>query len=270
MGLRPDCTSPAIRLKHLNPVPGHKAFVTETCAPENKAQFILDVEVLAATASDSKEQPHIQNRLTEQEMKPEQQYADTGFVCGETIDGSNEHGIQLEGPTMGHSQSPETFASETRSYDSADFDIETDETKSQLTVRKCPQQVSVDQKLSPKTDEYIVHFALQICNACVEKHRCPVTIGKRVATLKLSLYQYLSAERYHQYMTEAGYRKACAIWADVEVTVSELTRAHGVRKARHRCRSRTRLQLIFAALACNVKRFIRYQETDAPERIKLA
>jgi transposase len=252
-------------------VTGDKAFVTETCSPDNKTQFILDVEVVAATVHDTKEQPNIQNRLIEQEMKPEQQYADAGFVCGETILSSKKNGIQLEGPTLGHSQSPETFASETRTYDSADFEIVADENTSPLAVRQCPQQQApVDQKLSQKTGEYMVHFAPPVCNACTEKNRCPVVIGKRVATLKISSGQYISAERYHQYMTDAGYRKSCAIRAGVEATVSELTRAHGVRKSRHRCRSRTRLQLIFAALACNVKRFIRHQETYAPERIKFA
>ena len=46
--------------------------------------------------------------------------------------------------------------------------------------------------------------------------------------------------------------------AGVEATVSELTRAHGARASRHRKAVRTRLQIIFAAMACNVKRFIRY------------
>jgi len=59
-------------------------------------------------------------------------------------------------------------------------------------------------------------------------------------------------------MEDSGYRKQCAIRAGVEATVSEMTRVHGVRKSRHRSRSRTKLQLIFAAMACNVKRFIRH------------
>ena len=51
-----------------------------------------------------------------------------------------------------------------------------------------------------------------------------------------------------------------AVRAGVEATVSELTRAHGMRKSRHRKNKRTRLQLIFAVIACNVKRFIRHGE----------
>lgn len=40
--------------------------------------------------------------------------------------------------------------------------------------------------------------------------------------------------------------------------MSEMVRSHGVRKSRHRTENRTRLQLLFAAIACNVKRFIRH------------
>ncbi|HHT9147015.1 MAG: transposase [Candidatus Brocadiaceae bacterium] len=59
-------------------------------------------------------------------------------------------------------------------------------------------------------------------------------------------------------MENKDYRKQCATRAGVEATVSEMVRSHGVRKSRHRTESRTRLQLLFAAIACNVKRFIRH------------
>ena len=83
-------------------------------------------------------------------------------------------------------------------------------------------------------------------------------IGKRVAAFTVDKAQYVGAVRHHKYMSNKQYRKECAVRAGVEATVSELTRTHGMRKSRHRKRNRTRLQLIFAALACNVKRFIRH------------
>jgi len=71
-------------------VTGDKAFVTETCSSENKTQFITDVELLAATASDSDQQPEIQQRLIDNNFKPEKQYGDAGFVNGKTILESEE------------------------------------------------------------------------------------------------------------------------------------------------------------------------------------
>ncbi len=96
--------------------------------------------------------------------------------------------------------------------------------------------------------------------SCCFVKRCPVKIGQLVATVTIGEAQYAGAVRHHKYMSNSEYRKECAIRAGAEATVSELTRAHGVRKSRHKERSRTRLQLTFAAIACNVKRFIRYGE----------
>ena len=75
--------------------------------------------------------------------------------------------------------------------------------------------------------------------------------------------EYVGAVRHHKYMEDKEYRKECATRAGAEGMVSELTRAHGVRRSRHRKRSRTKLQLVFAVIACNVKRFIKHGQEYA-------
>lgn len=241
---------------------GDKGFVSETCDPENKAQFITDIEVSEATEYDAKQQPEIQDRLIDNEFKPEKQYEDAGFVNGKTILDSKEKGIELEGPTAGRSQSFEAYKAKDRPFDAGDFDITFDEKTHEIIINKCPnEQEPLDQKRSEKTGEFVIHFDPAVCNACDAcGKQCPVKIGKRIATFTVSEAEYVGAARHHNYMSDKEYRKECAIRAGVEATVSELTRGHGVRKSRHRKRSRTKLQLIFAALSCNVKRFIRYGE----------
>ena len=123
----------------------------------------------------------------------------------------------------------------------------------------CPNnQVPKDRKRSDKTGKIIVHFDPDICSSCPKASRCPVKIGKRVSTLTVDEAEHIGAVRHHKYMNDKDYRKECSIRAGAEAMISELTRTHGIRKSRHRKRSRTQLQLIFAALACNVKRFIRH------------
>lgn len=245
-------------------VTGDKGFVTETCDRENKTQFITDVEVAEATESDTKQQPKIQDRLIENNFKPEKQYGDAGFVNGGTIIDSKGKGIELEGPSSGRSQSFEAYKDKERPLDAGDFDTTIDEKSHELKVNKCPNnQAPIDQKLSEKTDKMIVHFDRNVCISCSYAQRCPVKIGQDSATFTVDETQYVGAHRHHDYMSDSQYRKECAIRAGAEATVSELTRAHGVRKSRHRERNRTRLQLIFAALACNVKRFIRHGEQYA-------
>jgi hypothetical protein len=240
-------------------ITGDKAFVTETCDPENQTQFITDIEVTASTKHDSKEQAEIQKRLFENGYKPEKQYADAGFVNGQTIMESQENEIELEGPTAGRSQSFEAYESKGRRYDAGDFETIIDDESKELTIVKCPNnQEPKDQKRSSKTGKVIVHFDINICTVCKHAKRCPVTIGKRKATYKVEESEYIGATRHHQYMSDPEYRKECAVRAGAEATVSELTRSHGMRKSRHRKRSRTKLQLLFAAIACNVKRFIKH------------
>ena len=110
--------------------------------------------------------------------------------------------------------------------------------------------------LVTSTNKINVHFNPAVCKSCAKNKRCPVRIGKRVTTYTVTEKEYIGASRHHKYMEDSDYRKECAIRAGAESLVSELTRAHGMRKSRHRERQRTRLQLIFAVLACNVKRFI--------------
>jgi len=86
-------------------VTGHRGFATETCDKSNRTQFITDPGLTPAPTPDVKELPKIQERLDESGMKPDQQYADAGFVNGKTILDSAEKDISLEGPSSGRSQS---------------------------------------------------------------------------------------------------------------------------------------------------------------------
>ena len=240
---------------------GHKGFVSETCDRENKTQFITDVNATGSREADANELEQIQQRQEEAKMKPEEQYTDAGFVNGKTIVSSKEKGIELEGPSAGRSQSIEGYEKEDRPLDTADFKVEIVGENKELTVEACPAgEVPVEQERSEKTGKVNVHFDAHRCDACELRDRCPVRIGKHVATLRIDEEGYAGAVRHHQYMEDAEYRKECAIRAGVEGTVNELANTHGMRKARHRNLSCIKLQMIFAALACNVKRFIRHGE----------
>jgi len=206
-----------------------------------------------------KELPGIQKRLEAAGMKPEEQYADAGFVNGQTIVDSHDRDISPEGPSSGRSQSFGKFQAGDRPFGTADFEIKTEGDTREVTVLACPEkQIPAGQSRSESTGKMLVHFDPAICSACRVNTRCPVKIGKRVATLTIDEASYRGASRHHQYMENTDYRKRCATRAGAEATVSEMVRSHGVRKSRHRTESRTRLQLLFAAIACNVKRFIRH------------
>lgn len=238
---------------------GHKGFVTETCDLENDVQFITDVNLETASHSDSVEISRIEKRLEKNDFKPEELYGDAGFVNGKTILESEEKGIKLEGPSSGRSQSIENYEKEDRPLDIADFEVEVEDDSKELRIISCPnKQLPLDQSRSKKTGKLLVHFDNEKCKQCELNKRCPVKIGARVSTLTVSEEQYAGAVRHHEYMGNSEYRKQCGIRAGAESLVNEIANGHGARKSRHRSEEGSRLQLLLAAIACNVKRYIRH------------
>ncbi len=162
---------------------GQKGFLTETCDKNNKTQFITDTGVTSATTADVKELPAIQARLEEGKMKPEEHYADAGFVNGQTIVDSHDKGIALEGPSSGRSQSFEKYQDKDRPLDTADFEVRVDEENKEVSVLACPEkQAPVDLMRSEKAGKTLVHFDALVCKECKVNTRCPVKIGVGVAT----------------------------------------------------------------------------------------
>ncbi len=260
----PHNTDAVYTRKRDKKVVGHKGFVTETCDPENEVQFITDAHLEGATHSDSKELPEILNRLEANNMKPEDFYGDAGFVNGETIIEAEQRDINLAGPSSGRAQDFEEFRKESRPYDIADFDVEFNGTPKELKVLTCPKKNEpLDQKRSDKTGRILVHFNRDTCAECLEQFRCPIKVGIRVATLDVSEQQYAGAERHHLYMGDEEYRKECGIRAGAESLVNEVANGHGARKSNHKTELRSKSQLIFSSIGCNVKRYMRYMQRRA-------
>lgn len=255
----PHNTDAEYTRKRKQTVVGHKAFVTETCDPDNEVQFITDANLETAKHADSKETLKIEERLEDNGTKPEILYGDAGFVNGKTILESAEKDIDLAGPSSGRSQSIENFEQDDRPLDTADFEVRIDDNTKELEVLSCPnKQKPLDQRRSDK-GHILVHFESETCSQCPMQDRCPVNIGVKISTLTISEEQYAGAARHQQYMEDSDYRQECGIRAGAESLVNEVANGHGARRSRHKTEKRSRLQLIFASIGCNVKRFIRYQ-----------
>lgn len=266
----PHNTDAEYTRKRKQTVVGHKAFVTETCDSDNEVQFITDANLETAKHADSKETLKIEERLKDNETKPEILYGDAGFVNGKTILESAEKDIDLAGPSSGRSQSIENFEQEDRPLDTADFEVRIDDNTKELEVLSCPnKQKPLDQQRRDK-GHILVHFESETCSQCPLQDRCPVKIGVKVSTLTISEEQYAGAARHQQYMEDSDYRQECGIRAGAESLVNEVANGHGARKSRHRTEKRSRLQLIFASIGCNVKRFIRYQANCVQSQPEMA
>lgn len=260
----PHNTDAEYTRKRAQTVVGHKGFLTETCDPENKVQFITDVNPEAATHADAAEISLLEQRLEDNNLKPEELHGDAGFVNGQSILDAAGRGIKLAGPSSGRSQSIEGFADADRPLDIADFKVQIDDETKELSVLSCPEaQVPIDQPRSEKTGKLLVHFNSDVCRACGSRERCPVKIGVKISTVTVDEAQHAGAARHHQYMGDPEYRRKCAVRAGAESLVNEIANGHNGRQSRHRNEKGSRLQLLMAGISCNVKRFIRFTQNCA-------
>jgi hypothetical protein len=257
----PHNTDAEYTRKRAQTIVGHKGFLTETCDPENKVQFITDVNLETATHADAKEISLLEQRLENNNLQPKELYGDAGFVNGQSILEAADRGIDLAGPSSGRSQSIEGFVDIDRPLDIADFKVQINDETKELSVLSCPKtQVPIDQPRSKKTGKLLVHFNSDICKDCGLCDRCPVKIGVKIATLTVGETQYAGAARHHLYMGDPEYRRKCGIRAGAESLVNEIANAHDGRQSRHRNEKGSRLQLVMAGISCNVKRFIHFTQ----------
>ncbi len=267
----PHNTEAQYTRKRKQTVVGHKGFATETCDPDNDVQFITDVNLETATHADAKEISEIEQRLEDNDIKPDVLFGDAGFVNGESIIESEQKEIDLAGPSAGRSQSFEAFHSKERPYDIKDFKVEIREDNKEMNVISCPKkQEALAQNRSEKTGKWLVHFSSEICRDCDSQQICPVKIGVHKATLFVNEEQYAGAARHHKYMSDVDYRKECGVRAGAESLVNEVANAHGARTSKHTTESGSRLQLIFASIACNTKRFIQTMQNCVKDQSELA
>ena len=230
---------------------GYKLQVTETAEDDVKEQFITDIDVVAANKDDSEVVDDIQERLIERDLKLDEHYVDKGYVSGPNLAHSDDRDIELVGPALADtSRKPE-------GYKQSDFEIDFE--KKQVT---CPKgKISEKWYEHPQLDGHVgadVQFREQ-CKGCLDRAQC--ASGKSGRTLKISPYYEELNQRRAEQKTEA-FKEKMKRRPAVEGTISELTRKHGVRRARYRGRSKERLQALFTGAAVNLKRLAKGLEAQ--------
>jgi hypothetical protein len=235
---------------------GYKLHVTETVAEPGNPSFLTDVDVSAAVDGDSEQIAPIQERLSQRELRPEEQYTDEGYVSGPNLAHSQQRGICLIGPAPGdHSRKPS-------GYRQSDFTLDFER-----RVAVCPKgRESVAWfDFRQADDGYVgakIEFGRQ-CLTCPAYQHC--TSGKNGRTLEVSPYYHLlTARRAEQ--TTAAFRHQMKQRVAIEGTLSAAVRKHGARRARFRGRLKVRLQYLFTGAAINLKRLC--QALSAPPRVE--
>jgi transposase len=225
---------------------GYKLQVTETAEEENPVQFITDIDITGACDHDSEALPEIHQRLDERDLCPQEHYVDQGYPSGPNLAQSHARHIELIGPVSSDTNKKPA------GYQQTDFDVDMSQHRA-----VCPHGKVADRWYPrPTPDGYAgaeIYFGKQ-CEGCPARELCAP--GKQGRTLNINPYHELLAARRAEQKTEA-FKQQMHRRAAVEGTVSELTRAHGARRARYRGLAKVRLQALFTGAAANVKRLAR-------------
>ncbi|MET9792745.1 transposase [Streptomyces canus] len=123
------------------------------------------------------------------------------------------------------------------------------------------------QRLNISGHTYLqARFAERDCRPCPDRARCTssATRPRSVAVLPRPLHEIQMRNRLDQ-QTEQWQRRY-AIRADIEATLSQNVRAHGLRRSRYRGLARTHVQHALTAMACNLSRLADWYDTTSPAR----
>jgi transposase len=234
---------------------GDKVHVTETIAappdpdapadPADRVRFITDVTTGPAPSGDGQALGEIRARLTERDLLMDEQVVDSGYVSGKHLAESEAAGVDLVGPPLADT-SPNGFKL-------ADFAIDRDACRA-----VCPAGQTAT-KWADRTERdgsraVHIQFPAAACAACPLRPQCTTAKGGR--SLSLSEHHARLQARRAEARTPA-FRARLATRAGIEATLSELVRAHGLRRHRYRGDAKRHAEHLLKAAACNLKRLAR-------------
>lgn len=235
---------------------GYMVHVTETC-DEDAPHLITHVETTPAPEPDSEVTETIHAALVDKDLTPSQHLVDPGYVDAEQlVEARQTYQIDLVGPvnpdTSWQSRTPEA-------YDLSQFVINWE-----AESATCPQG-RVSQVWSASHDSYgnaVVHvrFAAADCVACPARQLCTRSKrGPRALQLR-SQAQHIALQDARQRQTTQPFKQIYAIRAGVEGTLSQGTRAFGLRRARYIGLAKAHLQHVITAAAIDLARIAAWLE----------
>jgi transposase len=120
----------------------------------------------------------------------------------------------------------------------------------------CPQGVQTTSHMrDERHGQKQFHFPITACRKCIVQMECTKEKdGRRVVGISMFNRQLREAEIYNK---TDDFKKEMKLRPPIEGKLSELTRYHGLRRARYRGLIKVRLQSYFTAAAVNIKRWFK-------------
>lgn len=243
---------------------GYEVQIGETCSNDDRPEMITYAEVTQSNGSDDGVTIPALESLAERGIQPAELLADAAYGSSANVAACEKKGTELVSPVRG-SKPKEKAVDDTAAGSrilKASFHIDPDGER----ATRCPAGYeAVAERRGSESGRVHATFAAGSCEACGLRDRCPTKRrrdGRRV--LNTTVFGPL-VERRRLYENTEEYKRRYARRAGIEGTNSELKRAHGLGRLRVRQRRRVQLAVHLKALACNVKRLVKYLVRRLPD-----
>jgi len=246
---------------------GYKVQVAESLPEEDSAQqkrFITSIVTQKAIASDD---PGLDETLRDQILsglqRPTELYVDGAYVSAARLQEAKNQGWELIGPAQ---------PSANRAGLGSAFRIEAFDIDIARRRARCPSGfLSTQCSRIEESKRQKVSFRLEWsyhCRHCLLRSQC-VPAGQSHRTIIVGQYHELLQQRRRDQQSPQ-FKKRMHQRNAIEGTISELARAHGLRRSRYRGFAKVELQNLFIGTACNIKRWLRIvAETEIDPEIDL-
>ena len=228
---------------------GYMVHFTETC-DEDAPHLVVHAETTPANVHEAMRTASIHDALVAKDLAPSEHLADAAYVsAGHIVAARDQHGIDLVGPAR---PDQSWQKQEEGAFQVTDFMVDWER-----RIARCPERHEStgwgEYKDKASGRSYIrAGFSLADCRSCSAKSRCTRAASRRLTLQPRPEHEALVAART-RYESEAG-RRLYAQRQGVEGTLSQATRALGLRRARYRGLAKVGLQNVAIAAALNLER----------------
>ena len=228
---------------------GYMVHVSETCKNEDKPEIVITYHIETANQADQNKSQILIDDQKSQGVGLTRMYADQGYMTPTAIEAANDEGVDLYGPT--------TITTYDREEVLGRDDFEWSEDGK---IESCPaghQPIDHRMRTWDDKEKYLyAFFDADTCDSCPFQEHCVTRRkgGQSYLTLVPKLRkrdELVASQRHKEWWDDYQIRSG------VEATISELKRAHGMRKLRVRRMPKVKMAVGLKMTACNVKRWVK-------------
>jgi transposase len=223
---------------------GSKCHIVETAVKGN-INIITGMIQQEAKAGDRLIHPLLNNENNRNGLKPEKIFADGNYISSGAINNYREKNQELMG-YIGKDVSKK------------DEEYKTDKFKIDIINKTavCPEGKKSINHSKLKNGDYTIYFDKNDCTNCNKINKC-VTEKKKIKRKIHIIKHYDILLERRKIQKEKYFKKEMKVRAQIESTISELVRKHGLRKIKYKGETGRQMQFYLSGCALNVKRIIR-------------